>query len=52
MSTKLKVYQCRECGLHYHNKKVVKRCAAFCKKYSGCSLEITKLSIERSKTSD
>lgn len=46
---KKKVYQCSECGLHYADKAVAKQCEAFCKKYKGCSLEITKLSEEVKK---
>ncbi len=44
------LYQCIECGLHYHDEQTAKQCEAYCKKYHGCSMAITKLSVERSKT--
>lgn len=46
MSDKQQLYQCQECGLHYTNKALVKKCTAWCRKYKSCNLEITKLSIE------
>ena len=46
-----KLFQCSECGLHYENEETAKQCEAWCKKYSSCSLDITKLSVERSKLS-
>ena len=49
MKAKPKLYQCPECGLHYASRAVAKKCEAYCKKHNGCSLEITKLSVERSK---
>lgn len=49
MNTEPKIYQCPECGLHYEDKSTAKRCEAFCKKHNGCSLEITSLSVERTK---
>ena len=42
-----KLFKCQQCGLHYEDEKISKQCAAFCKQYNGCSLEITKLSVER-----
>lgn len=45
--TKKPSYECPVCHLHYEDKKVAKQCADFCRKNNGCSLEITKLSIER-----
>jgi len=44
------LYQCPECGLHYEDIRIAQQCEAFCKEYNGCSLEITKLSVERSST--
>ena len=44
------LYKCPECGLHYKDEKTAKVCEAYCKEHHGCSLEITKLSVERSKT--
>jgi hypothetical protein len=48
----IEIYQCPECGLHYEDKQIAKQCEAFCKEYNGCSLEITKLSVERSSFSE
>lgn len=50
MNPEPKLYQCPECGLHYKDEAVAKQCEAYCKAHNGCSLEITKLSVERSKT--
>jgi hypothetical protein len=44
-------YQCPECGLHYREEVIAKKCEKFCKKYRACSLEITKLSIEANSNS-
>lgn len=44
------LYQCPGCGLHYEDEQIAKQCEAYCKQYNGCSLEITKLSVERSGT--
>lgn len=41
------LYQCSVCGLHYEDKQTAKQCDAYCKEFNGCSLDITKLSIER-----
>ena len=48
MSLKI-LYQCSQCKLHYETKELSERYEEFCKKYQGCSLEITKHSIERKK---
>ena len=40
-------YECPVCHLHYEDDKIAKQCAEYCQKNNGCSLEITKLSIER-----
>jgi hypothetical protein len=40
------LYQCPVCKLHYHDKSLAKQCEAFCRKFHGCSLEITQQSIE------
>jgi len=39
-------YKCPVCGLHYHDKELAVKCEAFCKKFHGCSLEITQQSVE------
>lgn len=41
-----KLYQCPECGLHYKDEEVAKKCEIFCKEHSACSLEITQYSVE------
>ena len=46
------LYQCPECGLRYQDEEIAKQCEAYCKEYNGCSLEITKHSVERSKASE
>jgi hypothetical protein len=45
------LFQCSVCGLHYENKEIAKKCEAYCKEHNGCSLDITKLSVERNKQS-
>lgn len=40
------VYQCPECGLHYQDQAVAKKCEAWCGQYQSCNLEITQLSLE------
>ncbi len=42
----MKAYQCPVCKLHYESEDPAKQCAEFCKKFHGCSLEITKHSVE------
>ncbi|HEV2403049.1 MAG TPA: heavy metal translocating P-type ATPase [Candidatus Saccharimonadales bacterium] len=44
------VYQCPECGLHYADKETAIKCERWCKEHKNCNLEITELSIERSRT--
>ena len=48
---KERLYRCPECGLHYRDEKIAKKCAAWCCKYKSCNLEITKLSEEVKKRS-
>lgn len=43
---KKQLYQCVECGLHYADEEMAKKCAAWCSKHKACNLEITKLSAE------
>ncbi len=40
-------YACGYCGLVYDNKDVAMKCAEFCKKHGGCSIEIERMSIGR-----
>ena len=46
-----KLFQCSVCGLHYETEETAKKCEAYCKEHNGCSLDITKLSMERTKSS-
>lgn len=46
MSDKV-LYQCPECKLHYEDKQIARQCEAYCKEHHGCSMDITKLSVER-----
>ncbi len=41
-----KLNQCKECGLKYADKKWVKKCEAWCKKYKSCNLEIINHTIK------
>ncbi len=41
-----KLFQCPVCKLHYRSEELAKQCAQFCKTYHGCSLEITRQSID------
>lgn len=41
-----KTFRCPECGMHYRDRKIAKRCEDFCRSHQACSLEIAKLSIE------
>lgn len=45
--TQKTLYECPVCRLHYEDEKTAKQCATYCQDYNGCSLEITKLSVER-----
>lgn len=47
--TKKVIYKCPECGLHYEQEHLAKQCEAYCKENQGCSMDITKNSIERKK---
>ena len=51
MSDKV-LYQCPVCGLHYESEEVAKECEAYCTQHNGCSLDITKLSVERSASNE
>jgi hypothetical protein len=41
-----KIFQCEICGLKYPNKKLAKKCEAWCRNYNSCNLEIIKYSIQ------
>ncbi|MFQ6010269.1 MAG: hypothetical protein ACE5J7_04085 [Candidatus Aenigmatarchaeota archaeon] len=40
-------FRCEACGFHYTQKKDAEACEKFCTEHRGCSLEITKKSMER-----
>ncbi len=44
--TKKKVYCCLECGLHYEDEKLAKKCEAWCGEHRSCNLEITSHAVE------
>lgn len=46
----MEVFQCKECGLHYTKEKDALECEAFCEQHHGCSMEISKRSVERQNT--
>jgi len=39
-------FECLECGLHYRNEEIAKKCQAFCKANKACSMEIAKKAVE------
>ena len=41
-----KLYQCPECGLHYIDEQIAKKCEAWCIEQKSCNLEITRFSAE------
>lgn len=47
MSTKKEIFQCSDCGMHYKDANMAKKCYEYCKNNKACSIEITKHSIER-----
>ena len=49
---KKKVYQCPECGLHYNDETIMKKCASWCSRYKSCNLDITKSSVELQEAKD
>ena len=38
-------YQCEACGFYYEQENLAQRCEGWCKKYKGCSLDITKHAV-------
>lgn len=36
-----KLYQCRECGFVYKDKKWAEKCEDWCKEHKSCNLKIT-----------
>ena len=43
----LPAYECEACGFHYKSQATAKKCESFCRRHGGCSMEITKGSMER-----
>lgn len=41
-----KKYECKNCGLHYDDKKKAEECNKWCDKHGTCNIDITKYSIE------
>ena len=46
-----KLYKCTECGLHYRDKELAKKCAQWCGEHQSCNLEITSHAIENNNNS-
>jgi hypothetical protein len=40
------MYQCPECGMHYHDESWAQACEAFCKQNHACSLDIAMHAVE------
>jgi len=41
-----KKYVCSECGLAYKEKRWMKKCEVWCKKYKSCNLDIIDYAIK------
>ncbi len=41
-----KFYCCMECGLHYEDEKLAKKCEVWCGEHKSCNLEITTHAVE------
>ena len=35
------LYQCEECGFHYKDEELAKKCEAWCREHHSCNIEIT-----------
>lgn len=46
------LYECRVCHLHYEDEEIANQCATYCKENQSCSLDITKLSVERKNAAE
>lgn len=46
------LFQCPVCGLHYEDQQTAQQCETYCTEHNGCSLEITKLSVERKRATE
>ena len=40
-----RLYQCPECGMKYLDRKIAKKCRAWCSKYKACNLEYIKYAV-------
>jgi len=40
------LHPCPECGMHYLEKEIAKKCEDWCKKYKSCNVELIKLAVE------
>lgn len=49
MKAAKKLFQCPECGLHYKDNELAKKCEAFCKEHNACSMEIAPQATENEK---
>ena len=45
-SNEKKLYQCPECGLHYEDEAIAKKCQAWCSENKSCNLGLIKFSVE------
>lgn len=39
-------YKCPECGLHYEDEKIAKKCEAWCKEHKSCNLDLIMYATE------
>ncbi len=44
------IYQCPECGLHYQNQEVAKKCEVWCREHKSRNLELIKYAAESKQT--
>lgn len=45
----INLYQCPECGFHYQDEALAKKCQAWCKEHKSCNIEITARAEESKK---
>lgn len=41
-----KLFQCPECGLHYRDQEIAKKCETWCREHNSCNLELIKHAVE------
>ncbi len=44
-----RLYECKECGMHYRDAALAKRCEAWCRAHRSCNLEIVKYAVENER---